>query len=41
MPLAAGKNEVYPELTGQSVAPDLLSSLVRLQAVGQRRLLIS
>ena len=35
------KERVNPELTGQVVAPDLLSSLVKLQAVGLRRVLIS
>ena len=41
MPLAAGKNESILSSQVSSVAPDLLSSLVKLQAVGRRRVLIS
>ena len=41
MQLAAGKNESILSSRVTSVAPDLLSSLVKLQAVGLRRVLIS
>ena len=41
MPVAAGKNESILSSRVSSVAPDLLSSLVKLQAVGRRGVLIS